>query len=88
MNGDRKVVDGDARSKDTAQRIIRFARLKLRPKMACKGCRVRRTERDRKIDIMRRSWNAPCGDRKPSDESILIQEMPGFRVVQTTHDLG
>jgi len=88
LNGDRKVIDGNARSKDTAQRILRFARLELCTKMACKGRRIRRTEREGKIDIMRRSRCAPCRDRKPANESILIQEVPGFRVIETTHDLG
>ena len=73
---------------DTTQRIIRFARLKLCTKMACKSCRIRRTERERKIDIMGRPRHAPCGYRKSADKSVLIQEVPGFRVVETTHDLG
>ena len=48
---------------------------------------LRRAQRQRRIHILRCPWQPPGRDRKTVDERVLIQEKPGFRVVETMHDL-
>jgi hypothetical protein len=62
--------------------------MKLGMKIGCQRCGISGTERQHEIDILRCPWNAPGRDGKPADQSILLDQMPGLRVVETTHDLG
>lgn len=88
LNRDWEGVDSHAGPKDTAQRIIRFAKLKLSTKMAGQGGRIGRTQGNRKIHIMSRPRNPPSGGGKPSDQSIVIHQAVGLRLVEATHDVG